>query len=80
MIEELIEGLAAILRIHGCVYQLAQVFNARVSFGGVLFLQLLNVTGAINQKLKKFGSVDRRRREICRNFPDFGGLRFHIHW
>ena len=59
VIEELIERLAAVARVHGGVYQFAQVLDAREGFRRVFFFELLDVSGAINQKLEKLSGIRR---------------------
>ena len=50
VVEELVERLAAVARIHGGVDQFAQVLDAREGFGRVFFFQLLDVAGAVDEE------------------------------
>src|SRR5208283_4729518 len=60
MIKKLIERLAAITRIHGGVYEFAQVLDTRIGFGRVFVLKLLDVAGAVDQEFKDLGGVGGR--------------------
>ena len=51
VIEELVEGFAAVARVHGGVDQLAQVFDAREGFGCVFVFEELDVACAVDQEL-----------------------------
>ena len=62
VIEELLERLPAIARVHGRVHQFAQVLDPRVSLRRVFFFQLLDVSRAVDQKFKNFGSIRRSAR------------------
>ena len=57
MIEELIQCFSPIARIHGRVHQFAQIFNARICFRSVFFLELLDVAGAVDEKFQNLRSV-----------------------
>ncbi len=60
VIEKSIERLAAIARVHGRVYQFAQILNARVGLRRVFLFQLLDVSRAVDQELEELGSTRRR--------------------
>src|SRR6266481_2287154 len=62
MIEELIERLPTVARVHGRIHQLAQVLDARVGFRRVFLFQWLNVSGAVDQKFEDLGRIRGRAR------------------
>src|SRR5690242_3356540 len=59
VVEKLIQSFPPVTRIHGRIYQFANVLNAGESFGRFLFFQLANVTCAVNQELQDFRGAGR---------------------
>ena len=57
VVEELVQGLATIARIHGRIHQFADVLNPGKRFGRVLFFELANVTSAVNQEFQDFSGA-----------------------
>src|SRR6266851_4573717 len=55
MVEELVESFGAVAGIHGGVDQLTQVLDAGVGFGRVLFFELLDIAGAVDQEFQDVG-------------------------
>ena len=51
MVEKLVEGFAAVARIHGGVHQFAKVFDAGESLRRVFFFQQLDVARAVDKEL-----------------------------
>jgi len=57
VIEKLIQSFAAVARIHGGVYEFAQVLDSRIRFRRVFLFELLDVARAIDEELEDFGGV-----------------------
>ena len=59
MVEKLIKRFAAVARVGSGIDQLAQVFDARESFGRVFGFEQLDVAGAVDEEFQQIGSADR---------------------
>src|SRR5262249_16922495 len=57
MIEELVEGFAAVFRVHGGIHEFAQVFDAGVGLGRVFVFEQLDVAGAVDEELQELSGV-----------------------
>ena len=58
VVQELVQSLGAVARVHGGVDQFAQVLDAGESFRRVLVFEQLDVAGAVDQEFQDVGGVD----------------------
>ena len=70
MIEELVQRLSPVARVHGCVHQFLQVLDARQCVRRVFLFQLLDVARPVDQEFQQLGG----RRAVARLAESFNGL------